>query len=180
MKNKKGFTLIEILVVVFIIGLLASIIIVSVNEARKKARDSRRVADLFEVRNAVEMYFNANSHYPITGVTGGGRIWRNSVDNSSNWTPSISPVDGGNLITRIPVDPINIHQPPTKCISYQYVSDYGRDYKMRACSMESTNGRIRARDDGGAWNCPLGVNTEDTTGACAYELFSPGAQSWTN
>lgn len=178
MKNKKGFTLIEILVVVFIIGLLASIIIVSVNEARKKARDSRRVADLFEVRNAVEMYFNANSHYPITGVNLSGRIWRNSVLNSTNWTPSVSPADGGNSITSLPVDPINIFNPPTMCYTYEYTSGDGKDYKLRSCTLETVGGRTKAMSDGGYWNCPLGVNVLDTTGACSYELYSANASQW--
>ena len=46
MQNKKGFTLIELLVVIAIIGLLSSIAVVSLNGARAKARDAKRVSDV--------------------------------------------------------------------------------------------------------------------------------------
>lgn len=63
--NKKGFTLIEILVVCFIIALLASIVLVSVNRARITARDAKRRADLASIKTAVEMYYDLNGTYLI-------------------------------------------------------------------------------------------------------------------
>jgi len=55
-KNKKGFTLIELLVVIAIIGLLSTLAVVSLNGARVKARDARRVSDISAIRTALEMY----------------------------------------------------------------------------------------------------------------------------
>jgi len=66
---KKGFTLIEMLVVVFIIALLASIILVSVNRARQDARDGKRRADLAAIKTAVELYYDRNGTYIITTNT---------------------------------------------------------------------------------------------------------------
>lgn len=65
-KNKQnGFTLIELLIVIAIIGLLASVIIVSLNSARAKGRDARRKADLAELQKALEMYYMDNNSMPI-------------------------------------------------------------------------------------------------------------------
>jgi type II secretion system protein G len=64
-QNKnKGFTLIELLVVISIIGLLASIVLVSLNSARSKARDARRKTDLQQISKALDMYYQDNNSYP--------------------------------------------------------------------------------------------------------------------
>ena len=68
-KAKKGFTLIELLVVISIIALLASVVLTSVNSARVKARDARRLADLDQVRLALDFYLDANSRYPGVPTT---------------------------------------------------------------------------------------------------------------
>src|SRR4051812_45836707 len=49
MQNKNGFTLIEILVVIGIIGILAAVIFISLNGATGKARDARRKTDLGQI-----------------------------------------------------------------------------------------------------------------------------------
>lgn len=66
-KGQKGFTLIELLVVIAIIGILATIVLVSLNTARSKARDVRRISDLRQVALALEMHYDDN---PTTGYPG--------------------------------------------------------------------------------------------------------------
>ena len=61
---KRGFTLIELLVVIAIIGILSSVVLASLNSARQKSRDSRRVADVKQIQNALELFYDASSTYP--------------------------------------------------------------------------------------------------------------------
>lgn len=62
-KKQKGFTLIELLVVIAIIGILASVVLVSLGGARVKARDARRESDIRQVSLAQEMYYDQWTEY---------------------------------------------------------------------------------------------------------------------
>ena len=61
LKASKGFTLIELLVVVAIIGLLASIVIVSLGGVRTGARDAKAKADLRQIQTATELCYQSTS-----------------------------------------------------------------------------------------------------------------------
>lgn len=100
MNKKQGFTLIEILVVIFIIGLLAAIIIAGASYARKKSQDTQAISDLTTVQAALQNYYLDNGSYPsngganynayfntIAGVGGTlltGNYLPKAIDNSSN------------------------------------------------------------------------------------------------
>jgi prepilin-type N-terminal cleavage/methylation domain-containing protein len=65
MKNKRGFTLMELLIVIAIIGILVSVSVASYSSAQKKGRDARRHTDLKAVQNAWEQYYaDNNASYP--------------------------------------------------------------------------------------------------------------------
>lgn len=68
-KKQRGFTLIELLVVIAIIGILSSVVLASLNQARSKSRDARRVADIKQVQTALELYYDANSSSYPTATT---------------------------------------------------------------------------------------------------------------
>ncbi len=80
-KHKAGFTLIELMVVITIIGILASIVLVSLDSARVKARDVRRLADLRQVVLGLEFYTDEYRHFPpITGATTAAARWQKLKD----------------------------------------------------------------------------------------------------
>ena len=62
--KEKGFTLIELIVVVTIIGILAGIALVNVSTAQRKARESALRANLFEMRKAIDNFYADKQHYP--------------------------------------------------------------------------------------------------------------------
>lgn len=66
-KNKNvfraGFTLIELLVVIAIIGILSSVILISLNVARDKASDAKVKAQITGAKNAAEVFFDTNKSY---------------------------------------------------------------------------------------------------------------------
>lgn len=106
--NKKGFTLIELLVVIAILGILTTLLISNVAGARERARDARRKSDLKEIKNALEMYKQDNTFYPL----------------NSGWTASLQ---NGNYIKSVPVDPLD---------GSSYIYARGADtltYTLKAC-----------------------------------------------
>jgi len=63
-KRQSGFTLLELLVVIGIIGLLVSIIVVNLTGTRRRARDTKRIADIRQLQTAAEDYYGKNGKYP--------------------------------------------------------------------------------------------------------------------
>ncbi len=69
MNKQKGFTLIELLVVIAIIGILSSIVLVSLNTARSKGNDAKVKGQLSSIRAAAEIYNTTNGSYGPTVTT---------------------------------------------------------------------------------------------------------------
>lgn len=85
---KKAFTLVEILVVVTIISLLASIAAVSYSRFVKQSRDARRKTDVEQIRAAIELYRTFKGSYPTSiifdgtgSITDGTAVYMSKVPN---------------------------------------------------------------------------------------------------
>lgn len=63
----RGFTLIELMVVITIIGLLATTVLASMQSSRVAARDAQRVQEARQLITALEFYRNQNGRYPCSG-----------------------------------------------------------------------------------------------------------------
>lgn len=92
---RKGFTLVELLVVAVIICLLAVTGIVSYTSINTNSRDIKRKADLEQIRAAVEMYRNNNGNYPNTGSV--------PIDCAS--TAAFTDPSGNTYLADVPEDP---------------------------------------------------------------------------
>src|SRR5680860_400779 len=106
----RGFTLIELLVVIAIIGLLSSIVLASLNSARVKARDANRYSDLWNVKLALEMYYDDHGSYPLTQSPRWWTVCTNGYDPTARETsgpngyiPNLAP----QYISVLPIEPSN-------------------------------------------------------------------------
>ena len=115
LKNKSGFTIVELLIVIVVIAILAAITIVAYNGIQARARDNIRYADAKAIMKALELYKADNGNYPSTSITTAASIPSGSTGCSANgysfswgtdgnWMKSL--VDGGYL-KKVPVPPDN-------------------------------------------------------------------------
>lgn len=68
-RRAHGFTIVELLIVIVVIGILAAMTIVAFNGVQAKSRDAQRASDLNNIAKALETQFAINNEYPST-VTG--------------------------------------------------------------------------------------------------------------
>ncbi|MDP3772386.1 MAG: prepilin-type N-terminal cleavage/methylation domain-containing protein [bacterium] len=62
--KKNGFTLLELLIIIAIIGILTTIIIAAVQTAKAQARDVRRLLDMRNIQTGLQLYFDKQREYP--------------------------------------------------------------------------------------------------------------------
>ncbi len=85
-----GFTLIELLVVIAIISLLSSVVLTSLNTARVKGKDAARMANVRQLKTALELYYGDNGGYPTSNGSGNGDVALNDPILVSKLAPYIT------------------------------------------------------------------------------------------
>ena len=95
--NKKGFSLIELLVVISIIGVLSAVLVANFMGMRERARDAQKIQDLYAVKNALRMYYNDHQSYPTNpnGIMNSCTSSENclSVLSSEGYITSLTDID---------------------------------------------------------------------------------------
>ncbi|MBN2197885.1 type II secretion system protein [Candidatus Wolfebacteria bacterium] len=136
---KKGFTLIEILIVVAIIGLLTSVVLVGLGSFRQSGRDARRIADLRETQNALELYYAKYYQYPNPAI------------------PEWSALETALIGAEIGV--FNLSNDPIEGRTYEYgVAGDLQSYVLGATLEDGENNHLDTDIEGGD---VYGVNCED-------------------
>ncbi|MFH1129215.1 MAG: prepilin-type N-terminal cleavage/methylation domain-containing protein [Patescibacteria group bacterium] len=111
-KTKIGFTLVELLVVVAIIGLLGGMVVISIQNVKAKSRDTKRTTDVNSINTALGLYHNTYSTYPS---------FSGFITGSDAFSVALK---GSGLISTVPVDPLNSGD-----YKYYYQSDAdGQDF----------------------------------------------------
>lgn len=120
---KHGFTLVELLVVLAIIGVLATLLTANFLGVRQRGRDSQRKSDLRQMQSALELYRSDQGSYPSANQG-------NTLGNCNNQTSLKSPdCTTSTYLQKIPKDPSGS--------SYYYTST-GTSYTVTAC-LENPN-----------------------------------------
>lgn len=138
-----GFTLVELMVVIAIIGILATLIMVTLDNTKTTARNTRRLADIKELQLALKLFYNDHGFYP-TAITPGSSIARNGV----------------NYLLRVPENPKpwNDGNCPSQDYVYKQIEN-GKRYTITFCLSDrtddlSTGSKLATAN--GILNCPTG------------------------
>lgn len=153
LKSQKGFTLIELLVVIAIIGILATLVLLQLGTARSRARDAKRIADVSQLRAAIELYYE---------------------DNNGVYPSDITSANLSKYLTNIPVDPLN------SALTYGYKTKDANKYSYQIWTeLEQKAGGALGGDgdiNASAWSGPANARggTDGTTETCADSDLTNG------
>ncbi len=169
-QRKNGFTMIELLVVIVILGILSVVGLGSFSSSQMKARDSRRKTDIRAIGDALELYYNDYGSYPLDddagqilgcgtiaekGLCSPGTIWQNP-ENSTTY------------MVQMPEDPNGG--------MYFYISPTGTSYQIYA-HLENDQDRDVPEDQNGNPTYYLNPVNPDSNQSCIIGNCNYGKSS---
>ena len=135
-RQARGFTLLEVMVVIVILGILASLVVPNLMGNKEKADQQKAVSDIVALENALDMYKLDNNRYPTT------EQGLDALVNKPTASPEPRSYREGGYIKRLPQDPWGNQ--------YQLLSP-GQFGKLDIFSM-GLDGEAGTDDDIGNWN----------------------------
>jgi prepilin-type N-terminal cleavage/methylation domain-containing protein len=106
-QRRKGFTIVELLIVIVIIAILAAITVVAYNGVLGRARDSQRLQDMSTIIKGLEIYKTQNGSYPAATFIAGASGWEVSTNGTTATNFLSALTTGSPSISKVPVDPTN-------------------------------------------------------------------------
>ncbi|MBI4085659.1 MAG: type II secretion system protein [Candidatus Liptonbacteria bacterium] len=128
----RGFTLIEILIVVAIIAVLASAVLVGLGPVQRQGRDARRISDLRQVQTGLELYYTKCGYYPGGEEPEMFCTGDNTVQPDSWDALTLALINSGIGIKQIPND-------PTASRDYFYWVSFNGDSYVLGATFEDPN-----------------------------------------
>lgn len=152
--SKKGFTLIEILVVVAIIAILSSVVLIGLGPTRRAGRDARRISDLRQVQNGLELYFNHCGAYPGGASSVSGCSNLTGLSGAAGYTSMCAALTapGVGAAQNCPIDPSSPNS------AYRYDSNTGSDYVLSAVLEDSANPALTGQGPITGYTIQCGLN----------------------
>ncbi len=158
--KKSGFTLIEMFIVIAVIGILVGLVFRGTAGVQSSARDTRRIGDLRNVQNYLELYFNKCGHYP-----GGADC---SLTAPTTWDQLVTALGSVTSSTNVPRDPV-----PSKNYFYSVESTNYLGYLLGA-QLEKDNKALQGDVDTipTGWSSTTGADCTDASPNFGYCIQS--------
>jgi general secretion pathway protein G len=153
-KNSKGFTLIELMMIVAILGMMSSLIVASINDARKKGRDAKRISDMGQIQKALEIYLDKTGDYPGVIPVDDGGGWDIGCGAGDVFIDELKRVEGTDTgsFSQVPTDQMSCDHSGTGGYWYGYhrynagdngcPADRGSYYVLGFFSAEATGRQV--------------------------------------